>query len=129
VAHPGSTWSRRISGYAFAYNLDLFSNFTYFLNDPVNGDQFEQADRRLVSGMRASHERVTRWTGRYVEQRFGVQLRRDDIGLLGLYHTRARSRLSTVADVFKLFNARDSDVDYFYASRLPGETVEWCRGH
>jgi hypothetical protein len=79
--------------------------------------------------MRASHERVTRWTGRYVEQRFGVQLRRDDIGLIGLYHTRARSRLSTVADVFKLFNARDSDVEYFYASRLPGETVEWCRGH
>ena len=24
-------------------------------------------------------------------------------------------------DVFNLFNAKDSDIDYFYTSRLPGE--------
>ena len=28
--------------YGFYYDLDLFSNFTYFLDDPVRGDQFEQ---------------------------------------------------------------------------------------
>ena len=39
------------------YGLDLFSNFTYWLNDPVNGDQFEQVDRRRVFGVRASHRR------------------------------------------------------------------------
>ena len=26
-----------------------------------------------------------------------------------------------VVDVFNLFNAKDSDIDYYYASRLPGE--------
>jgi hypothetical protein len=31
--------------------LDLFSNFTYFMNDPVNGDQFAQPDRRVTSGL------------------------------------------------------------------------------
>ncbi|HJQ35910.1 MAG TPA: TonB-dependent receptor [Thermoanaerobaculia bacterium] len=43
------------------YRLNLFSNFTYFLDDPVNGDQFEQADDRLVAGFRASHRWLARW--------------------------------------------------------------------
>ncbi len=36
--------------YVGRYDLDLFSNFTYFLNDPVNGDQFEQEDGRWFLG-------------------------------------------------------------------------------
>ena len=95
----GAAASRsRVTGYFVAYDLDLFSNFTYFLDDPVNGDQFHQADRRVVSGVRASHERLARLAGRPVEYRAGVQLRRDDIDLLGLYRTRARERLSTVRE-------------------------------
>ena len=38
--------------YAIDYELDLFSNFTYFLDDPQNGDQFEQVDDRVVYGGR-----------------------------------------------------------------------------
>lgn len=38
--------SMRATGYAFRYGLNLHSNFTYFLDDPVNGDQAEQEDRR-----------------------------------------------------------------------------------
>ncbi len=30
-------------------DLDLFSDFTYFLEDPVHGDQIEQQDKRYVS--------------------------------------------------------------------------------
>lgn len=88
----------RISGYAIGYDLDLFSNFTYFLDDPVNGDQFHQADGRLVSGLRASHERLARWGRRSIEYRGGIQVRRDDIGRIGLYRTRSRQRLSTVRE-------------------------------
>ena len=36
--------------YASRYRLNLFNNFTYFLDDPVNGDQVEQEDRRWVYG-------------------------------------------------------------------------------
>ena len=42
------------------YGLDLFSNFTYFLDDPENGDQFQQSDRRVVSGGRVSHRIASR---------------------------------------------------------------------
>ncbi len=30
--------------------MNLWNNFTYFLNDPVNGDQFRQRDSRVLGG-------------------------------------------------------------------------------
>ena len=88
--------STRLSAFAMAYDLNLFSNFTYFLDDPVNGDQFQQADHRLVSGAKLSHRRLGRWGNRAMQNTFTMQLRNDDIGDVGLYHTRARERLSTI---------------------------------
>lgn len=42
----------RALAYAIDYDFELFSNFTYFLNNPVDGDQFEQVDNRTVYGLR-----------------------------------------------------------------------------
>jgi hypothetical protein len=91
----GSTTLTEVAAYAVDYRLDLFSNFTYFLDDPVNGDQFEQADRRHVFGVNASHRWLATWGGIAVENVVGVQTRADDIGNVALYHTRARHRLDT----------------------------------
>ena len=38
------------NAYGIDYKLDLFSNFTYALDDPDHGDQFEQFDDRIVFG-------------------------------------------------------------------------------
>ena len=38
--------SIRATGFLLHNSLNLFSNFTYFLDDPEHGDQFEQAERR-----------------------------------------------------------------------------------
>nr|MBP6795068.1 TonB-dependent receptor plug domain-containing protein [Saprospiraceae bacterium] len=38
------------NAYISRYNFNLFSNFTFFLNDPLNGDQIKQKERRTVSG-------------------------------------------------------------------------------
>lgn len=84
----------RANAYAIDYGLDLFSNFTYFLDDPENGDQFEQRDERVILGGRLSHQWMT---GRF-ENRAGVDLRHDRIGTLGLYRTRERTRLSTIRE-------------------------------
>jgi hypothetical protein len=86
----------RVSAYAIGYDLDLFSNFTFFLDDPVRGDQFHQADHRFVSGAKASHRKLNRWGGRLVQNTLGVQLRNDDITNVGLYHTESRVLLDTV---------------------------------
>ena len=40
----------KVTAYGIGYDLNLFSNFTYFLDDPEHGDQFQQADHRFVSG-------------------------------------------------------------------------------
>ncbi|MGE3275189.1 MAG: TonB-dependent receptor [Vicinamibacterales bacterium] len=92
------TASTRVVGYGFAYDMSLFSNFTYFLDDPVHGDQFEQADHRFVAGGRVTHRRIGRWGGRAVQNTIGVDLRNDDIGTVGLYHTESRRRLETVRE-------------------------------
>ena len=84
--------------YASYYRLNLFSNFTYFLNNPGRGDQFEQADRRFYGGARISHEWFTNWFGRRTINRVGADIRHDQILEIGLYNTDARQRWSTVRD-------------------------------
>ncbi len=84
----------RASAYALRYGLSLFSNFTYFLDDPVNGDQFEQIDERTVTGFQIERQRGTSWGGREVETKVGLQVRNDAIRN-GLFHTKDRARLST----------------------------------
>jgi hypothetical protein len=86
--------------YAGKYDLDLFSNFTYFLNDPVRGDQFEQQDGRWFFGGEARRE----WDyGTKNNLTVGFQTRHDVIDDIGLYNTSNRLRNSTtrVDDVYE----------------------------
>ena len=69
--HTADNSVTKINLYAIANHLDLFSNFTYFLNDPVHGDQFEQSDDRVTTGMNASHTWLTKWGGRELENTVG----------------------------------------------------------
>jgi TonB dependent receptor/TonB-dependent Receptor Plug Domain len=98
VQRSGTVSTTKVLGFAMDYGLDLFSNFTYLLNDPVNGDQFEQVDNRRVFGVRGSHRRRGRLFGRALEHRVGLQVRHDRIGPLGLFATRQRQRLSVTRE-------------------------------
>ena len=82
----------KIMAYGFYYDLDLFSDFTYFLTDTNRGDQFEQQDRRWVGGLDARHTFFSQWFGRDVENSFGLQVRNDWINN-GLYQTEDRVRV------------------------------------
>ena len=82
-----ATRRRRSLATASRYDLDLFSNFTYFLDDPENGDQFQQADHRVVTGAKVTHRRLGTWFGRPMQNTFGAQVRHDAIRHVGLYHT------------------------------------------
>jgi hypothetical protein len=86
----------RVTAYAVDYGLKLYSNFTYFLDDPVNGDQFEQVDRRVVTGFKASRRWVSSWFGRETQTTVGFQLRNDNVAENGLFHTKTRELLDTV---------------------------------
>ncbi|MBC7980024.1 MAG: TonB-dependent receptor plug domain-containing protein [Armatimonadetes bacterium] len=81
--------------YVGYYDLDLFSNFTYFLTDPVNGDEFEQKDERYFAGGEIRRE----WDfGNSSTFTVGLQTRHDLISGVGLYNTLDRERLSTVRE-------------------------------
>ncbi len=91
----GSDRLTRVSAFALRNELKLWSNFSYGLDDPENGDQFEQEDRRNVFGLEGSQRWSTRWDGRALDMRLGAGVRHDAIGNVGLYATRKRARLST----------------------------------
>ncbi|MDC7787282.1 TonB-dependent receptor [Rhodoplanes sp. TEM] len=84
----------RIDAFAINSSLTLYNNFTYFLDDPVNGDQFSQTDRRTVLGVNASHAFKSNLLDRPTVTRVGVQTRYDDIAI-GLLKTAQRQYLST----------------------------------
>ena len=80
--------------YAIASTLDLYSNFTYFLDDPDTGDQFNQVDERTLYGFTASQQ----WDQGRSRWRVGAEGRFDDIDRVGLFRTAARQRVSTVRE-------------------------------
>ncbi len=89
--HKGANSKTEIMAYGFYYDLNLFSDFTYYLVDPYKGDQFEQQDRRWVAGFDARHTVFGEWYGRKVETTFGMQLRNDWIHN-GLFRSEDRVR-------------------------------------
>jgi hypothetical protein len=86
------------SAYLVHSSLNLFSNFTYLLNDPVNGDQFQQSERRTMAGFNASETWLGQLGGIDLRNKLGLQTRYDHIAPIGLYATRARQRLATVRE-------------------------------
>ncbi len=79
--------------YVGRYEMDLFSNFTYFLNDPVNGDQFEQQDGRWFFGGEVNRQ----WDfGTKDSFTVGIQTQHNFIDDIGLYNTTKTVRTSAV---------------------------------
>ncbi|MDB5746685.1 MAG: hypothetical protein JWP72_1533 [Massilia sp.] len=89
----GGGTSSLVNAYLVHNELDLYSNFTYFLDDPVNGDQFNQQDRRTSLGLQARHALTGSLSGHASETVFGVQAESDNI-FNGLFNTVARRRLA-----------------------------------
>ncbi len=90
----GQDAASKVSAYVIRNQLDLWSNFTYFMNDPVNGDQFAQPDRRVTGGVNATHSwHVHRGETSTSDITVGVEAQNDNI-FNGLYRTAARRTLS-----------------------------------
>ncbi|WP_231993263.1 TonB-dependent receptor [Mitsuaria sp. 7] len=89
--------STRVAAYAMAYELSLYSNFTYAMERPEAGDQFAQKDDRKVYGFSASHAVETTLGGLPARGELGVQLRQDR-ARVGLFDTQARATLGTTRD-------------------------------
>src|SRR4029077_19097255 len=73
------------------------NNFTFYLDDPVHGDQNDQVEHRFVTGVKAFQKRLVRWRGRSVQNTFGIQIRNDNISN-SLIHTEKGAPLFTKTD-------------------------------
>lgn len=115
VAGTDGLGSWKANAYVVKSSLDLYNDFTYFLIDPVLGDQFHQHDGRLMMGGAASRTFVGSVAGLPVETVVGVQTRYDDIDL-ALTNTSRRDFLS---------NIRSDKVKESSVSIYAENTVRW----
>lgn len=104
--------------YAIDYDLRIWSNFTYFLDDPLQGDEFRQRDSRRVTGFHAADI----FEGERWRWRVGIQGQRDDIGAVGLCRSLARECTRDIRRdrVDERSLGVWSDLEYRFGERLRG---------
>ena len=98
------------------YRFNLFSNFTFFLHDSVNGDEINQREDRLLGGMNTEYLQSFDWGTTNWQVKGGIGFRYDQVDGLGLFHTVSRQPL----DTFSLGNVHESSL-FAYA----GANIEW----
>lgn len=108
--------STRFNAYVMRSGVNLFQNFTYFLNNPVSGDQLEQYASRWTSGGKIVHRRLGHVLGYHTEQAIGFSVRNDTIDTLGLYQTINRLRTGTI---------RQDSLHYTTVSLFGQAEIEW----
>ncbi|HEY3402689.1 MAG TPA: TonB-dependent receptor [Ohtaekwangia sp.] len=96
--------------YYTKYDFNLISNFTFFLNDPVNGDQITQSESRNIYGYRGTYLQESLLTGKNLQSEISIGFRYDDVNDIHLYHTRERKQF--ISDVVQ----GDIDETNLYAS-------------
>ena len=79
--------------YASTYRFKLFSNFTFFLNDSVNGDMIEQGDNRTIHGLNTKYTIEHKLFNLFNKFTIGTSFRSDEIENQ-LWHAPQRIRLS-----------------------------------
>ena len=97
-AHTEPDHQITANAYVIVSRLTLWNNFTHFLDDPINGDQHAQDDRRTILGAAAGYTRYGKLFGVQTDTTIGLQTRYDDIDIDRI-HTVKRVPLNTeIAD-------------------------------
>jgi len=90
------------NAYGQYYRLDLFTNFTFFLNDPVDGDGIQQSDRRVMYGGDIGYKQRGEVLGLPSIGTIGFQTRVDNIhARLGTQTKRTPTGTTTDSDVLE----------------------------
>ena len=92
-ARSGEDWGFHANAYVIRNQLTLWNNLTHFLDDPVDGDQHAQNERRTIVGGAASYESIGALFGLKSITTIGAQARYDHADV-DLQHTRQRTWLS-----------------------------------
>jgi outer membrane receptor protein involved in Fe transport len=82
----------KVDGFLARSLFDLYSNFTFFLTDPIHGDEIQQHDSRLQQGVNTQYLHPYRVLGHTALLTAGSNFHDNQINV-GLLHTRERQVL------------------------------------
>ena len=97
------------------YNFELYSNFTFFLEDPVNGDQIKQKENRDIFGLNTQFNKEVNYNSFDVNYTAGLGLRFDDIKDIELSHTLNRK---TTLDYIQLGDVYQRNMNAFVNAEI-----------
>ncbi len=97
------------------YQFELYSNFTFFLEDPVNGDQIKQKENRNIYGMNTELNKKMKLNDVDVLLQFGGGFRADATKDTELSHTLNRR---TVLENLKLGDIDESNLFLYLNSEF-----------
>lgn len=100
----GSTRTQ-FEAYAVRYDFELFSNFTYFLDNEDTGDQIRQRDDRTIFGLDFGQQRLLPIGGTTHHLRYGLQGRFDDADV-----SLARTQSRVLHDVVRADRVHQSSI-------------------
>ncbi len=119
------------------YDFELFSNFTFFLNDPVNGDQIRQFEERTIIGAETvfsstpdflnlnNHDNVS------FNYKAGFGFRYDDVNDIELSRTVQRRPLSIATlgnvDETNVYAFADATLKVDRFTFVPGVRIDYFK--
>lgn len=101
--------------YFVKYDFELYSNFTFFLQDSINGDQIRQKESRNIIGYNGSWNKETKISGKRLSTEAGFQLRFDDITDDEL--SRTKNRKETTANL-SLGDVQEANAGFYLNNTL-----------
>lgn len=113
----GSTWENQ--AFYSRYQFNLYSNFTFFLNDAVNGDEIQQAESRNIFGYATKLNRTYFFGKNTLYSTYGAGLRHDATKDSRLSNAVQRKFLSDI----KLGDIKETNVHAFMQQQL--NTGRW----
>ncbi len=135
--HDAGNHEVEATAYVTRYRLSLFNDFTFFLNDPVNGDEIEQDDARVFSGGKLAYHFHRRWRDVSFRTTMGAEMRYDGIHVdrwnaesqNGDFRKRLGRRIDSAGDPLA-FSGSNDNIDIIDVAGYAEEDVvlsRWLR--
>ncbi len=99
------------------YDFELYSNFTFFLRDSINGDQIRQKENRATYGFKVDYEKPIAFGNTNTKWVTGVSARFDDVKDNELSYTKNRTETLTqvqLGDVYETNYSLYTGLDLTY---------------
>jgi hypothetical protein len=107
--HRGGAQELDATAYVTRYKLSLWNDFTFFLRDPVNGDEIEQDDARVCGGGKVAWHFHRRWRGLSLRTTIGAEARDDGVNVHAYHAESQNGDFRKRLDAYR--NLRDDQLD------------------